>query len=272
MEGVQQRAEAPPQARQRRRIPRALREIIYIIAFWLVYTVGSILVQGRVDTAFRHAREVWHLERVLHLPHEASIQAVLVMHRSLIWPANCFYANVHFTVTGIFLLWLYRRRPEHYLWARRVLALLTGLALATYLFFPLAPPRMLPETGLIDLAAKYGPNVYDTTPGHHSFENIYAAMPSAHVGWSTFVAVGLIMVTRSRWRWLWLLHPIVTTVVVVATANHYVLDAIVAWIMLLGVLVVFRPPTGTSAKTEWRRLASLRKRGTVGEVPAQPGG
>jgi len=231
MTAVQERETeiAPP----RRRMPRALKEIIYIIAFWLVYTIGSLLVEGRVETAFRHAREVWRLERLLHLPNEASIQALLLVHPALIRPANFFYANVHFTATGIFLFWLYRRRPEHYLWARRVLALLTGLALATYLFFPLAPPRMLPGSGLLDLAAIYGPNVYDTTPGHHSFENVYAAMPSAHVGWSTFLAIGLIMVTRSRWRWLWVLLPPAMAVAVVATANHYVLDAVAGVTLVL---------------------------------------
>src|SRR5262245_53576480 len=93
MTAVHEREAAPP---RRRRVPRAVRELIYIVAFWLVYTVGSLLVEGRVDTAFHNAHLVWQFERAVHLPHEASIQAALTAYPWLIRPANFFYANVHF--------------------------------------------------------------------------------------------------------------------------------------------------------------------------------
>jgi hypothetical protein len=57
--------------------------------------------------------------------------------------------------------------------------------------------------------------------------NQYAAMPSLHVGWAVWVAVQLrAHSTRAavrRWAWT---YPALTTLVVVATANHYVLDAV----------------------------------------------
>jgi hypothetical protein len=228
----------------RRWVPRSVREILYITVFWCAYTVGCLAVGGRVVTAFDNGRSVWQFERALHLPNETAIQEVLTQHLWLIRSANLYYALVHFAATGVLLLWLYRTRPAHYRWARRLLSTLTGIALVIYLVFPLAPPRMLAGTGLVDAGEAFGPEVYSDNPATDHFENQYAAMPSVHVAWATFVAVALIVAGRSRWRWLALLHPVITAVVVVGTANHYVMDAVVAWALLVGLLLVFRPPAG----------------------------
>jgi hypothetical protein len=138
---------------------------------------------------------------------------------------------VHFPATIALLLWVYLRRPAHYRPVRNTLALLTGTALVVHLIFPLAPPRMLARTGLIDTGQLFGPSVYGS-PGTDSVTNQYAAMPSLHVGWSLLVAFTLIGLTRSRWRGLWLLHPLLTLLVVVGTANHYWIDAAVAAALL----------------------------------------
>jgi hypothetical protein len=55
--------------------------------------------------------------------------------------------------------------------------------------------------------------------------NLYAAMPSLHVAWATWCAVAVITATRSRWRQLAWLYPWVTVLVVLASANHFLLDA-----------------------------------------------
>jgi hypothetical protein len=241
---VQDRPTAPAPAAVRRRdwVLPALREVLYTILFWCAYTAGCLLVAGRLHTAFHNARHVWAFERAVHLPSETEIQRALASDVWVIRGANVYYAVMHFAVTLLFLVWLYRTRRDLYYWARNVLMLVTGLALAIYLLFPLAPPRMLPGTGLVDAGATFGPGVYSTTPQTDHFENQYAAMPSVHVVWATFVAVGIIAATQSRWRWLWLIHPVVTALVVVATANHYVMDAVMAWVLLTAVLLIVRPP------------------------------
>ena len=243
------------------------------MAFWVVYSVGCIAVSGRTGTAFDNARLVWSTERAWRMPSEAAIQGALVTHAWLIRSANVYYALVHFLATGIFLVWLYRTRPEHYLWARRVLSLVTASALAIYLLFPLAPPRMRGETGMIDAGAMYGPGVYSNHPQHDHFENQYAAMPSVHVAWATFIAIGIIMATRSRWRWLWLLHAVITALVVVGTGNHYVLVAVVAWILLVGIMLVLRPPVGNGrlkeAPATIRRVIRVRQPSRRPAGPAQ---
>jgi hypothetical protein len=55
--------------------------------------------------------------------------------------------------------------------------------------------------------------------------NLYAAMPSLHVAWATWCAVAVITATRSRWRHLAWLYPSAAVLVVLASANHFLLDA-----------------------------------------------
>ncbi|MEU3747182.1 phosphatase PAP2 family protein [Streptomyces narbonensis] len=219
-----------------------MREFVLVTALFLVYKFGRLVANGHEARAFRNADLVWDAERALHLPGEGTIQQLLMHGEPLIRAANTYYAAVHFPATVAFLGWLYWRRPAHYLWSRRALALLTGAALALHLLIPLAPPRMLAATGLVDTARVYGPSVYGATPEADSMANQFAAMPSLHFGWALMVAIGLIAATRSRWRVLWLLHPLLTLLVIVGTANHYWFDALAAAALLCLALFAVRAP------------------------------
>ncbi|MFE1312932.1 phosphatase PAP2 family protein [Streptomyces sp. NPDC058755] len=264
-------AEAEPDAITR---PPLLREFLLVAGLFLVYKLGRQLATGHTADAFHNAHRVWDLERAVHLPHETAVQSALLHGDALVHLANTYYATVHFPATLAFLVWLYLRRPAHYVWARRVLAVVTSAALVLPFVFPLAPPRMLTGTGLVDTARIYGPSVYGPPSSDH-LSNQFAAMPSLHFGWALMVAIGLIAATRppashhhpnrgaarrsirpSR-RWLWLLHPVITLLVIVGTANHYWLDAIVATAMLGVALAVVHPPkrTSSTAGRGARRLA-----------------
>ncbi|MFF4209242.1 phosphatase PAP2 family protein [Streptomyces sp. NPDC001796] len=227
--------------------PPLVRELLLVAGLFLVYKFGRQLANGHTVEAFHNAHRVWDWERALRLPGEGAVQSALLHGDTLVRSANLYYVAVHFTATAAFLVWLYLRRPDHYLWARRVLALVTGAALALHLTFPLAPPRMLHMGHLVDTGQLYGPTVYGARPATDSMANQFAAMPSLHFGWALMVAIGLIAATRSRWRWLWLLHPLVTLLVIVGTANHYWLDAVVAT-TLLGIALALVP--GPSAKPQ----------------------
>ncbi|MEV0411571.1 phosphatase PAP2 family protein [Streptomyces sp. NPDC050448] len=252
-----------PATRQRRRL---IRELLLVAGLFAVYKAGRMLSTDRTDEAFRNARRIWDAERTLHLPGEGAIQRLLLHGAgsggagdALVHTANTYYAAVHFPATAIFLIWLYLRRPGHYLWARRVLAVLTGAALALHLAFPLAPPRMLDAAHLVDTGLVYGPSVYRAAPAADTMANQFAAMPSLHFGWALMLALGMIAATRSRWRVLWLLHPLLTLLVVVGTANHYWLDAIVATVLLgAALLVVPRPRVRTGSLPVVRHLPRPR--------------
>ncbi|MEU3502152.1 phosphatase PAP2 family protein [Streptomyces hundungensis] len=244
--------------------PPLVRELMLVTALFLVYKFGRRLANGHEASAFDNADRVWSWERALHLPGEGSVQQLLLHGDTLVKVANTFYATVHFPATVAFLVYLYLRRPGHYLWSRRVLAGLTAAALVLHITVPLAPPRMLTTAGLVDTAQVYGPSVYAATPDTDTMANQFAAMPSLHFGWALMVAIGLIAATRSRWRWLWLLHPLLTLLVVVGTANHYWLDALVAT-ALLGAVLYFVPRP--------RRLTQLpaaSKRGRGAPAPTAP--
>ncbi|MFI9155855.1 phosphatase PAP2 family protein [Streptomyces sp. NPDC053367] len=248
----------PPEERAR---PPLLRELLLVAGLFLVYKLGRQLATGHTEAAFRNAHRVWDLERAAWLPGEGSVQSLLLHGDSLVHAANVYYATVHFPATAAFLVWLYLRRPAHYVWARRVLAALTAAALALHLAFPLAPPRMLAATGLVDTGRVYGPSVYGPPRTDH-LSNQFAAMPSLHFGWALMLAIGLIVATRSRRRWLWLAHPLLTLLVIVGTANHYWLDAVVAAALLALALAVVHAP---------RRTVTTAGRGTARLAPAEDG-
>ncbi|MFJ8849946.1 phosphatase PAP2 family protein [Streptomyces sp. NPDC102437] len=222
--------------------PPLVRELLLVVGLFVIYKLGRQVANGHVDEAYRNAAHVWDFERSVHLPGEDAVQSLLLHNETLVHLANTYYATVHFPATLLFLVWLYWRRPRHYIWSRRILAALTGAALVLHLLFPLAPPRLLAGTGLVDTGQVYGPSVYGATPATDSMANQFAAMPSLHFGWAVMVAVGLIVATRSRWRWLWLLHPLVTLLVIVGTANHYWLDSIVVSALLVVAFAALRLP------------------------------
>ncbi len=238
----------PRQLARRTAIRRAVRELGLVLVLFLAYKLGRVIAAGHVTEALFNAHNVWHLERLLHLPSEYGLQHAVLSHEWLIKAANCYYAYVHFPVTAACLIWMYVRRPPQYSRTRRVLAWLTGCALVVHLVMPLAPPRMITAVGMVDSGRLFGPAVYGS-PNTDHLTNQYAAMPSLHVGWAVVVAIALIGSLSSRWRWLWLAHPIVTLFVVVVTGNHYWLDAIVA-VALLAVVIAAqntRPPVKSSA-------------------------
>ncbi|MFF8933666.1 phosphatase PAP2 family protein [Streptomyces paradoxus] len=255
--------------------PPLVRELLLVAGLFLVYRFGRQLATGHTGEALRNAHRVWDFERAVHLPGEGAVQSLLLQGDGLVHIANTYYAAVHFPATAAFLVWLYLRRPAHYVWARRVLAVVTAAALVLHLLFPLAPPRLLAATGLVDTARVYGPSVYGD-PATDTLSNQFAAMPSLHFGWALMVAIGLIVTTRSRWRWLWSAHPVVTLLVIVGTANHYWLDAIAATALLglaLAVILPRTPSGGTPLSLRSpHRTETTAGRTQGGLVPAQRDG
>jgi hypothetical protein len=246
-------------------------ELLMLFTLFVGYRAGRLLTADQTSAAFANARDVWHIERWLHLPMEQDVQGWLMHNARLAELANTYYAVVHFPATVGFLVWMFLRRPVHYFWVRRALILMTGAALVVHVLFPLAPPRMRPDLGFVDTGALFGPNVYGPPEGG-SIANQFAAMPSLHIGWAVLVALGFIVATRSRWRWLWIAHPVMTILVVVGTANHWWLDGAVAVLLLGGALAVSVGIDRENINTFLRRqeVASSRAEPTqVSRVVAQ---
>jgi hypothetical protein len=208
-----------------------VREAAMIAGLYTVWQlVGSLSKSGTQD-ALARARWIERIERDWHLPSEASVQRVVTSNDVVTRVANLYYATMHFGGLFVFLIWLFARHRERYRPVRRVLAL-TTLACLLVQFVPVAPPRLLP--GFTDTAIEFGQSVY--AGGYDSL----SAMPSVHVAWAALIGWAVWRIGRGPGRWVGPAHAAVTVLVVVATANHWWADGIVAVGILAGCAVLER--------------------------------
>ncbi|MFB6888776.1 phosphatase PAP2 family protein [Kitasatospora sp. NPDC056327] len=210
-------------------ILREAGTLLALFALWQL--VGSLSLMS-AEHALDRARWIHRTEPAFGLPDEASWQAAVTPYPVLVKLANYYYASMHFTVMIGVLLWVFLRHRDRYPWVRTTVVITTAVCLAVQ-FVPVAPPRMLPENGFVDVAAEYGQSVYGATVGGVVKAAQLSAMPSVHVAWCVLAAVAVVRVSRSPLRWLMVLHPVLTIAVVVVTANHFWADGLVAVVILL---------------------------------------
>src|SRR5262249_29527771 len=106
----------------------------------------------------------------------------------------------------------------------------------------LAPPRMfdgmhfgLPNLGFIDTLERDPAFWSFNSGGMKTLSNQFAAMPSVHICWSTWCALALGPRLKHKWaRIAASCYPVVTFILIVITANHYILDA-VGGLLILGI-------------------------------------
>lgn len=216
-------------------------EAFLILVLLAVYRGGRSVIKGQELLARKNAEMVLEIQTFLHLPSEATIQS-LFSSESFFVVMNTYYTAIHFPLMAVFLLWGFWRRPwEEYRWARNLIVIQTGAALVIHILFPLAPPRMFAQWGFIDTMTRYGPSPYAGASA--DLANQFAAMPSLHVGWAVLIAY---VVTRTGRRPLASLawaHAGLTTFIVVVTANHWWLDAVVGVMLLVLADRLVRRPT-----------------------------
>jgi diacylglycerol O-acyltransferase len=94
--------------------------------------------------------------------------------------------------------------------------------------WPVAPPRMLQNPQFLDLAALVRGESPHWPPGAVSLDaNQLSAFPSLHIAWAVWSTIVLFRLSHRRLvRGLAVLHPLVTGFAVMATANHYLADAV----------------------------------------------
>jgi PAP2 superfamily len=227
-------------------------EIIGVRALTTAYDWARDQLVGSERDAFRNAKQVIRAERLLGIYHEETIQEWFLPHRWFISFWNIFYGSVHFVMPVVALVWLYIKAPARYLRWRNTLFVMLALGLLGFWLYPLMPPRLLPATyGFVDTRLEYfglGEASRDT-----SADNLYAAMPSLHIGWATWIALALWPLVRRPWaKALLVAYPAAQLFCTVVTANHFVLDAVGGW-AVLGVAFLV-----ASAPSELRRRRSAR--------------
>ena len=147
--------------------------------------------------------------------------------------ANYYYATLHFVVTFAILLWLYVRHPRRYRPVRSVLYLASLIGLVGFWVFPLAPPRMLPSLGYVDTVVVFHTWGSFASGDIANESNQFAAMPSLHLAWALWCGIALVRLSpHQSVKVLGALYPFVTFAVILATANHFVLDAVGGGVVL----------------------------------------
>jgi PAP2 superfamily/Wax ester synthase/diacylglycerol acyltransferase catalytic domain/WS/DGAT C-terminal domain len=218
--------------------PRLLPELTIGLATFAVYVVvESLGGQGRSDTAERNGRALLAAEERLRVPVEVWLNGWLVPHQRLRVVANYEYAFTYLVTAFVLLVWLYRHRPEVYRWARSSFILLNVLGLTCFALYPVAPPRLLDPSPFVDTVTTDGTwGSWGSPMIDHA--NQLAAMPSLHIAWAVWVSVVLACVTSRWWvQGLSGVHITVTLLVILATANHYLFDAVggalLVWLTVL---------------------------------------
>lgn len=198
--------------------------ILAVVLFAYQLTRGLADDATTAATAIHNGRHVVALERMLGLYAEPGIQRWALHQPNLTDVLSWVYLNVQTTVTLGGLLWIYMRHNERYYFVRNMFFVSFLLACVVYVVYPTAPPRLMPhDYGFVDSVADYsGPRKFIWS----AFANPYAAMPSMHVGFALMIGLSISsLVTRSWARAAWIAYPAAILWVVVATGNHFWLDA-----------------------------------------------
>ena len=138
------------------------------------------------------------------------------------------YVNAQTTVTVGALVYLYLCHNRSFYFVRNMLMISMAIALVGYAVFPTAPPRFMPEWGFVDSVSDFtGVHVSHTSATMNALFNPYAAVPSMHVAFA--LSIGWPLARLVRWRALrvlWALYPFLVAFVIIATANHFIFDAL----------------------------------------------
>jgi len=200
----------------------------------------------RSGSALDHGRDVLNAERHLGLDWEGPFNSALSRHHVLAEFASWWYQLAHLSVTLSVLACCYIVWPAGYRTARNALVLTNLVGLLVFFLCPVAPPRLLPGTSYIDTIAE--------TLGTGAWATWVTATVWAMVGarglppWIRAVAV---------------VYPLITSYVVVATANHYVLDVVAGSTVAAFALVVAPQITLRRTSTASRQPAGTRGSQTV---------
>jgi PAP2 superfamily len=205
------------------RLPAAA-EVATVAAGYFGYALVRLAVRASRPAATAHAAALWRAERWLHLDIEPSLNHLAAARPALAEMAGYYYGLAHFIVTPLVLAWLWRRRPAAFGPLRSALVLATTAANLVFWTWPAAPPRFA-VPGMTDILARDRILGAGSPHGPDGLVNLYAAMPSLHVAWAAWCAAVVAAATRGRWRHLAWLYPAATTLDVLATANHFLLDA-----------------------------------------------
>lgn len=257
-------------ARVEQRRPVLWGELAVVAFLLLVYDRVSDLSALRIGPAVRRGERLLQLERDLHVSYERSLDLFTAAHARVAESLSLYYDLAHLLVSMTVLTAVYACAPEGYRRARRALVATNLGALVVFVLLPVAPPRLLPDHGFIDVVANSQTwSAWQNGSVVAAHANEYASVPSLHVAWAVWVVVAVWSATGRRGlRALAVLHALTTVVVVVLTGNHYLLDAVAGGLLTAGSWWVATAWPALTARL--RAALSGRRQGEQEPGPARP--
>jgi hypothetical protein len=250
-----------------RRAPIWIELAIVAWLFWL-YDVINDLAPIRHALAIVNARGVLSFEHSLGLSPELAINRWLAAHGTLALIAAYDYFFAHAVVTFTVLVLVWWRLPDRYIRLRTLLVIINLIAFTVFWRYPLAPPRLFPSLGYVDVIAHAHALVSWHSGALVHDADQFAAMPSLHIAWATWSAIGVWNLTRHVViRAIASVYPVLTAIVVLGTGNHYLMD------VLAGagtVAVAFGVQFAFVRLLERRRRTALSEHAVPGGVSVQP--
>lgn len=213
-----------------------LRQGLIMLACYAAYDVSRALVMGREAVAMANGTFFMNLERSLGIYWEPWIQgrisSVGPLMTSLVWV----YSLLHlpFIIAG--LVWVFTKHRDRWGVFRNWFLAMNFMAVLVFFLLPTAPPRMLFTSGVVDINFLHG--VRERIFEDGLLANPYAAMPSLHFAYALFLALAVYSLARPRWARLGgFAYPLVVLVAIVATGNHFILDAVGGGLVVLAAWV-----------------------------------
>jgi hypothetical protein len=199
-------------------------QALVIIAAYMAWRLARGVAEGDVAASLAHARDLVSAERSLHSFVELDVQNWAI-HTGWVGDLTAWmYEHAHFYGSLGALLLVYFAYNRSFCFVRNAVLAAMAISLFGYLLFPTAPPRFVTELGFSSSHAVTGNDAIQVS--HSPFFNPYAAVPSMHVGMSLILGLSLARLSRSRAiKALFIAYPAMMTFVVVATGNHFWLDA-----------------------------------------------
>jgi hypothetical protein len=184
----------------------------------------AALIDEQPD-AIANGYRIMNAEQGLGIYWEPAVQA-WALHRAphlVMTIADWTYWNCQFTISFAVLLWVYLRRNHAFYFVRNTILFADFIGLIGYLALPTAPPRMF--AGFDDVLNQEAVNLHSSLI--QVFANPYAAMPSLHTAYAFVIGATAALVCQNRaGRVLWAVYPALVVFAIIATANHWVLDAV----------------------------------------------
>ena len=236
-----------------------LREVAIVLSIYGVYWLTRGSLPDRVVSAVQNAYDIVNLEKYLGFFWELDIQSWFLNSSFWINVSNAIYTYFFYPALILVAIWAYNRHRKQYSMFRNVFVVSAAIGFLCFAFYPVAPPRLLLSFGFVDTMRQYS-DVNYSSPLLRTFSNPYAAMPSLHFAWVLLTGITIIRIARARWlKALGVLLPLSTLIAIVATANHFILDAIAGAIVIAlayGLVILF---------------TRLRSKGVPYPAVAQPG-